>query len=71
MLLFVVPQLVEKIEMDKQQREEMEQVRLELCLEQEEEANRQREIVSAFKCDHISHISGPCVTFELAANVFH
>lgn len=46
MLLFVVPQLVEKIEMDKQQREEMEQVRLELCLEQEEEANRQREIVS-------------------------
>lgn len=46
MFLFVVPQLVEKIEMDKQQREEMEQVRLELCLEQEEEANRQREIVS-------------------------
>lgn len=49
MLLFVVPQLVEKIEMDKQQREEMEQVRLELCLEQEEEANRQREIVSNLK----------------------
>lgn len=46
MFLFVVSQLVEKIEMDKQQREEMEQVRLELCLEQEEEANRQREIVS-------------------------
>lgn len=46
MLLFVVPQLVEKIELDKQKREEMEQVRLELCLEQEEEANRQREIVS-------------------------
>lgn len=46
MLLFVVPQLVEKIELDKQKREEMEQVRLELCLEQEDEANRQREIVS-------------------------
>lgn len=46
MLLFAVPQLIEKIEMDKQQRDEMEQVRLELCLEQEEEASRQREIVS-------------------------
>lgn len=39
-------QLVEKMEGDKRQREEMEQVRLELRLEQEEEANRQREIVS-------------------------
>lgn len=51
----------------------MEQVRLELCLEQEEEANRQKETVSTeLKWDHIGHIPGSCgVTFVMAANVFH
>lgn len=71
MLLFVVPQLVEKIEMDKQQREEMEQVRLELCLEQEEEANRQREVVSNFSTIILAIFLVPSVTFELAVSVYH
>lgn len=42
---FVVPQLSEKITEEKQQRDEMERVRQELYFEEQEEANRQREIV--------------------------
>lgn len=37
-----------KIEEEQQQREEMERVRQELYLEEQEEANRQREIVRSF-----------------------
>lgn len=45
-LLSVLLQLFEQIEEERQQREELERVRQELYLEEEEEANRQREIVS-------------------------
>ena len=39
-------QLTEKIERERQQREEMERVREELCMEEQAEAARQKEIVS-------------------------
>lgn len=41
----VLPQLSKKIEQERQQREEMERVREELCLEEQEEENRRRDIV--------------------------
>lgn len=37
----------------------MEQVHLELCLEQEEEANRQREIVSNLNATILAMFPGP------------
>lgn len=45
-LLFVFCQLTEKMEEERKQREDMEQVREELCLEEQEETMRQKEIVS-------------------------
>lgn len=48
----------------------MEQVRLELCLEQEEEANRQREIVSNLNATILATFLVPRA-FELATVVVH
>lgn len=48
----------------------MEQVRLELCLEQEEEAKRQREIVSNLNATILATFLVPLV-FQLATVVVH
>ena len=45
-LLCLLLQLSDKIEEERKHREEMDRVRDELYLEEQEEANRQREIVS-------------------------